>query len=55
MAPYGGKGGILHLSYPRNEFGDPNFFFCFYSEHIINFTPGKFSFGPNVVHAFPHA
>jgi hypothetical protein len=26
MAPYRGKGGILHLSYLRNEFGDPNFF-----------------------------
>jgi hypothetical protein len=23
MAPYGGKGGILHLSYLRNEFGGP--------------------------------
>jgi hypothetical protein len=42
MAPYGGKGGILHLSYLRNEFGDSKFFFCFCYEHIINFTPGKF-------------
>ena len=29
MAPYGGKGGILHLSYLRNEFGYPNFFSVF--------------------------
>jgi hypothetical protein len=39
MAPYGGKGGVLHLSYLRYEFDDPNFFFRFYHEHIINFTP----------------
>jgi hypothetical protein len=31
MAPYGGKGGILHL---------PTSFFCFYYEHIINY-PGS--------------
>ena len=29
MAPYGGKSGILHLSYLRSEFGDPNFFSVF--------------------------
>ena len=43
MAPYGGKGGILHLSYLRSEFGDPNFFSVFtIYEHIINFANRKF-------------
>ena len=32
MAPYGG------LSHLWNEFGDPQLFFCFYYEHIINFS-----------------
>jgi hypothetical protein len=30
MAPCGGKGGILHLSYLWNELGDPIFFFCMF-------------------------
>jgi hypothetical protein len=42
MAPYWGKDGIVHMSYLLHEFSDPNSFFCFYYDHITNFTLGKF-------------
>ena len=36
------KCGILFLPYLLNDFGDPNFFLCFYCLHIINFKTEKF-------------